>query len=194
MSTTSVRREQVAASLRDKEYRSALGTEGIDEHIPAQIRAMRQARGWSQKELAERLGMTQHGVSRLENPNYGKFTLATLKRLVPVFDVALVVKYVPFSQLVDELANLSPDDLAVPDYEHDLGLHPASGIDLTTLTSERGDDSTFGKILRFPPGGRSGLSLNYGGNNSYAREFTSPGDPYGMFANAQSDMPLIVER
>lgn len=125
VSMTSARVRQIIDSLRNKAYRAALVDEGIDEHIPAQIRAMRQARGWSQKELAQRLGIPQHGVSRLENPNYGRFTLATLKRLAPVFDVALVVKYVPFSEYADWMANLSPDDLAVPDYEHDPGLAPS---------------------------------------------------------------------
>jgi transcriptional regulator with XRE-family HTH domain len=108
--------------LRDKEYRDLFVAEEIATGLPFQIRAMRQARGWSQQELAERLGMTQEGVSRLESLNYGRYTLATLQRLASAFDVALTVRFVPFSELVDWAADLSPADLAVPDYEHDPGL------------------------------------------------------------------------
>ncbi len=132
MDIDSTRHEQIANSLQDKEYRDLFVTEEIDTGVPFQIRAMRQARGWSQKELATRLGMAQEGVSRLENPDYGKLTLTTLKRLASAFDVGLAVRFVPFSHLVDWAVNFSPEDLAVPDYEHDTGLHPVSGIDLTT--------------------------------------------------------------
>ena len=68
--------------------------------------------------------MTQEGVSRLESLDYGRYTLATLKKLASAFDVALVVRFEPFSQLVDSVVNLSPEDLAVPDFEHDPGLAP----------------------------------------------------------------------
>lgn len=119
---TSVRFRQIAASLRDKEYRDLVVAEEIDTGLPFQIRALRQAYGWSQKELATRLGITQEGVSRLESLSYGKYTLSTLKRLASAFDVALAVKFVPFSQLAAWMANMSPEDLAVPDYAHDTGL------------------------------------------------------------------------
>lgn len=137
MTTTSARREQIAASLQDKEYRDLFVAEEIDTGLPFQIRALRKDRGWSQRELAERVGMTQEGVSRLENLNYGRFTIATLKRLASVFDVALVVRFEPFSRLVDWTASLSPEDLAVPDYERDPGLRRAAFIE-TTQTARAG--------------------------------------------------------
>jgi transcriptional regulator with XRE-family HTH domain len=135
VTTTSARRNQLIASLRTKEDRDIFFEEEIDTGLPYQIRALRRDRGWTQKELAERLGMTQEGVSRLENPNYGKFTLSTLKRLASAFDVALVVRFEPFSHLVDWVANLSPDDMAVPDFEHDPGLMPNEPYVATTLTA-----------------------------------------------------------
>lgn len=170
MTTTSVRRKQIVASLRNKAYRDALAEEGINEGVPFQIRAMRQARGWSQKELAKRLGMTQHGISRLENPNYGKFTLTTLKRLAPIFDVALVVKYVPFSHLADAMANLSPTDLAVPDYEHDTALvpvyspqdttqkmnaYPGLRMDIAGIGRQFGAQTPIPHVYQVPTGGPS---------------------------------------
>ncbi len=133
---TSDKREQIVESLHDKEYRDAFVSEEIDTGLPFQIRALRNERGWSQKELAERVGMAQEGVSRLESLNYGKFTLTTLKRLASAFDVALVVRFEPFSSLVNWVADLSPDDLAVPDFDHDLGLDPVEDrIDHTARTT-----------------------------------------------------------
>jgi len=142
VSTTSARRGQIASSLRDKEYRDFFVTEEIDTGIPFQIRAIRQARGWSQEELAARMGLTQASISRLENPDYGRFSLATLKRLASAFDVALAVRFVPFSRLVDWATNLSSEDLAVPDYEHDARLYPAPD---PSLTAHHGVDITQGE-------------------------------------------------
>jgi hypothetical protein len=45
--------------------------------------------------------MTQNAVSRLESPNYGKPTITTLKRLAAALDVGLIVRFVPFSELID---------------------------------------------------------------------------------------------
>lgn len=119
---TSAKRKQIISSLCDKETRDIFFEEQIDSGLPYKIRALRRARGWSQKEFAERVGMTQEGVSRLENPNYGKFTLGTLKRLASTFDVALQVRFLPYSELVDWIIELNPEDLNVPDFDHDPGL------------------------------------------------------------------------
>jgi hypothetical protein len=53
--------------------------------------------------FADRLGIKyQNNVSaRLENPNYGKHSLTTLKKIAATCDVALVVWFVPFSRLLD---------------------------------------------------------------------------------------------
>jgi len=128
VNTTSARRRQIAASLQDKEGRDLFVAEEIDTGLSFQIRAMRLARHWSQLELGRRIGMTQEGISRLENPDYGKFTLSTLKRLASAFDVALMVRFAPFSQIVDRTVELSPEDITVPDFDHDSGLEPDTAL------------------------------------------------------------------
>jgi DNA-binding Xre family transcriptional regulator len=60
------------------------------------IRDMRLARGWTQTDLSERLGISQPNVSQWENPDYGQFTLKTLHRLAIVFGVDLVVEFSPY--------------------------------------------------------------------------------------------------
>ena len=157
MTTTSARREQIAASLRDKEYRDLFVEEEIDTGLPLQIRALRKDRGWSQKDLAQRVGMTQEGVSRLENLDYGKYTLTTLKRLASAFDVALVVRFEPFSRLVDWAVNLSPQDMEVPDFDHDPGFARGTGYFETQLTAEITPpirEDSIGRHLRLLPTAR----------------------------------------
>jgi transcriptional regulator with XRE-family HTH domain len=99
---------------------------------------MRDQRGWSQQQLAKEVGMNQNAISRLENPSYGKATITTLKRLAAIFDVAVVVRFVPFSQLVDwvsgttfEDKGLSSESLAVPNFsqeEEEVFLGPAGSL------------------------------------------------------------------
>jgi transcriptional regulator with XRE-family HTH domain len=67
-----------------------------------QIRSIRCQRGWSQSDLAKRLGTTQAAVSRLEDPSYGRFTLKTLLDLSRVFDTGLNVAFVSFVTMLHE--------------------------------------------------------------------------------------------
>jgi hypothetical protein len=67
--------------------------------------------------------MNQNAISRLESPDYGKPTLTTLKRLAGAMDVALIVRLIPFSELIDWVSGtrrvdfgLSTQSLAVPSF------------------------------------------------------------------------------
>jgi transcriptional regulator with XRE-family HTH domain len=84
---------------------------------------MRDREKLSQEQLAEIAGMNQNAISRLENPFYGRPTITTLKRIAAVLDVALVVRFVPFSRLVDWVSGtpfvdsgLSMESTAVPSF------------------------------------------------------------------------------
>jgi len=98
----------------------------LNKGLAYQLRAMREARGLSQEELAQLVDMPQTAISRLESPDYGKQTITTLKRLAKVHDVALVVRFVPFSKLVDWVSGtpylengLSSNAMAVPSFEQE---------------------------------------------------------------------------
>lgn len=99
------------------EYRHLLVSAAIKRGLAFQIQEMRRARGWTQQELAERLGTKQESVSLLENPDHGRYTITTLKRLASVFDVALDVRFESFSAFAEYLENMNPESLAVPSYE-----------------------------------------------------------------------------
>lgn len=117
-------REQIVESLANKEYRDAYVSEHIGQGIAFQIRATRKDRGWTQTELAARTDMKQARVSELENPDYESFTLKTLMRLASAFDVALIVRFAPFSALVDWSLGIADRDLAVPSFTDDIELRP----------------------------------------------------------------------
>jgi transcriptional regulator with XRE-family HTH domain len=128
----------IASSLSDKAYREAFVEQEIKVGVPFQIRALRTDRRWSQRKLGEIAGgMAQETVSQLENPNYGRMNIGTLLRLAAAFDCGLTVRFVPFSDLVDRAADVSPNALAVPSYANDKRLAgtPTETTTIQGLTS-----------------------------------------------------------
>ena len=132
---TSVR-DQIVESLADKEFRDLFVSERVGQRVAFQIRAMRKQRGWTQKELAQRIGTVQEVISKLEDPDYGKFTITTLLRLQSAFDVGLAVEYFPLSTIVDWSVNGAYSDLAVPAYTDDQRLWRSAATPLLQAISD----------------------------------------------------------
>jgi transcriptional regulator with XRE-family HTH domain len=76
----------------------------VVNEIASQIRGLRHENGWSQPSLADKVGTKQSQIYRLENTRTAKPTLTTLKKLAAAFDVGLVVRFVPFGEMVDWLS------------------------------------------------------------------------------------------
>lgn len=113
------RSEQIWKSLEDKEYREAFNLD-VDTGLAFQIRALREKKGWTQAELGEKAGgKAQETISQWENPNYGRYTLGSVKDLAIAFDVGLAVRFVPFSDLVNWNANLTPESIAPPSFDEE---------------------------------------------------------------------------
>jgi transcriptional regulator with XRE-family HTH domain len=113
------KREQIWESLRDTEYRHQFVEEEINVGIAFQIRSLRNRQNLRQVELADRLGGKQSLISSWENPDYGRYSLGTLKDLAKAFDVGLLVRFVPFSTLVDWALNLTSDTIAPPSFNEE---------------------------------------------------------------------------
>jgi transcriptional regulator with XRE-family HTH domain len=106
--------------LRKKAFRDAYVRAHIEQGIAHQIRILRLAKNWSQQKLALQLGSKgQSMIARLEDPSYGRYSLNTLIKLASVFDVALLIKFVPYSRLLWETENPSPKALNVESFEAD---------------------------------------------------------------------------
>lgn len=113
-------RNRLLGELRDKEYRDAYVEGHVRAGLAFQIRALRESRNWSQAEVGRRAGnKLQSVIARLENPDYGKFSLSTLLELASAFDVGLLVRFVPFSELLNQVSDLSIETLAVPNFDAD---------------------------------------------------------------------------
>lgn len=109
--------KRIWSKLRDKAYRDSYVAHSIGNRIAAQLYSMRSKRGWTQADLAEKASMLQPRISVLERSS-ANVSLKTLKRIASAFDVALVVKFIPFSQLARETAT-ETIDVAVPGFETD---------------------------------------------------------------------------
>lgn len=109
--------EKFKSDLADPEVRRLRVESQIRVGVPLQIRAMRELRGWTQQELAEKLETTQNTISRLENPKSMTPNVSTLQRLAEAFDVGLLVRFAPYSDFWDFSRKMSKDSVAVPDFE-----------------------------------------------------------------------------
>jgi transcriptional regulator with XRE-family HTH domain len=121
VSTDSDRREIYEKFQESKEYRDSFIAEHIYSRLPLKIRGLREQRGWSQKELGDKVGMAQAWVSKLEDPSYGKYTLATLLRLASAFDVGLDIDFDLFSNILEKALTLTPESFEVVSFADDPG-------------------------------------------------------------------------
>jgi len=107
--------------LKNKEFRDAFVRSHLTHGLAHQIRVLRIQRGWTQRELAEKLGLKgQSAVARMEDPSYGKLSIVTLLKLSSVFDVALSVRFQSYKKFLLEREDLSPAALKVESFENDI--------------------------------------------------------------------------
>src|SRR5690348_2150962 len=113
----SVISRRFADELTDKELRDAYLSAQTRTKLTSQIREVRNQRGWSQGDFARKLGKPQSNVSqRLENREYGQFTLNTLFEIAAAFDCGLVVEFVPYEDFLRRTHDLTPAHLRVASF------------------------------------------------------------------------------
>lgn len=158
-----ISRTNLLQKLKSKSYRDGYVAERVRVGIPFQIRALREAHGWTQGKLGEETGMKANVVSRLEDPEYGRLNLGTLLRLASAFDAALLVKFVPFSKLLREFEDVSPRALSSEDFREDLPALEdwASELDAAALVaaSSNGNVVPFRRTQEALSGGREIFSI-----------------------------------
>ena len=105
--------------MKNKEYRDSFVAAQIANTISAQINTMRQVRGWTQAELASRCNMRQPRISALEDPDFDNVEIGTLRRIASAFDVALTVRFVPFSEVARVASSMNSADFDVAEHGKD---------------------------------------------------------------------------
>jgi transcriptional regulator with XRE-family HTH domain len=123
----SMRSRKLAKRLRNnKEFRDGFVSAQLSVGLPLQIKALRKQMGWSQVRLAAESGMAQPTISAMENAGHEGFALSSLKKIASAFDVGLVVRFVPYGDLVHWNSEFSPDTFSVPTAKDDPVLNEVS--------------------------------------------------------------------
>jgi len=110
----------LTSEFGDKEYAHAYVEEFSNMAIAAQIKALRDQRGWTQKELAGFSGMKQERISALEDVNYEAWTAKTLSKLARSFDLTLKISFENFSACISDIDKISTESLKRTSREEDL--------------------------------------------------------------------------
>jgi transcriptional regulator with XRE-family HTH domain len=164
--------EALRHDLRQPEFSEGYAESFLDSFVATQLKVLREQNGWSQTQLAERMGKKQTVISRSERVNYSSWSISTLKQYARAFRLRLRVSFETYGSLIDEAANFSEENLRRTPRESDLvlngvaaGLAAHKPIQLVPMPEARTDASPF------PYGNASLVSLAQGmgslsGNNS----------------------------
>ena len=127
------KRRRLRENFADPNYRHGYVDAFFNTVLAAQIKALREREGLTQAQLAESIGTVQSGVSTLENVNYSRWSVRTLRKLARRFDLALVVKVASFGAALSEIDAFSEATLSPPSFNDDPQFHgPATVAGATT--------------------------------------------------------------
>lgn len=159
--------EQLLRSWMDREYRVEFTRERVRSSIALQIRALREQRNqMTQAQLGEAIGMAQTWISKLEDPEYGKMSVATLLRLAEAFDTDLEIKFRPYSRSLDELTKQDTNYFIVPSFEEELPsleIAAQGALASSTWTTPYGVMTERSAVANLSEGGMNGLVADHWG-------------------------------
>ena len=81
--------------LQDADFRARFEAADQAWDIALQLAALRQARGLTQKQVAELLGTKQQAIARLEDPAYTGHSLSMVRKYVEALGASLRLTIVP---------------------------------------------------------------------------------------------------
>jgi len=119
--------ERLRRDFLDREYRDAYAQDFLYTSIAAQIMTLREQRGLTQKQLAERIGSSQPHVSRIEryeDSGNANWSLETLRRIAAALDLRLRVSFESFGSLVSDSVSFSRESLQRSTFEQDEVFRP----------------------------------------------------------------------
>ncbi len=108
--------------LTNPEFSEGYAEAFENAYIATQIKVLREQNEWTQTELAERLSTKQTVISRIENVNYSKWNIGTLRKLARAFRLHLKVSFETYGSLIEDVENFSREGLRRPPRENDIAL------------------------------------------------------------------------
>jgi ribosome-binding protein aMBF1 (putative translation factor) len=90
--TGTTHRDSMCRRARNPAYRDAIAKLAPYEHLARLVIQRRAAAGWTQAELAARMGTSHSVISRIESGQHPT-SITTLERLAEAFDTRLVIGF-----------------------------------------------------------------------------------------------------
>ena len=87
--------KQMKRLKRNPNFAAAFDKRRTEAEVAFQIHRLREAKGWSQMDLAKKVGCSQQAVSAVEQAGYKRHSLPLLRRIAAVFDADVIVARVP---------------------------------------------------------------------------------------------------
>lgn len=138
---SSHRLTRLASKLSDKAYRGSYVVHQTRQFLARQMRALRGEK--SQKEFGEILGKPQSVVSRLEDPNYGKWALQSVFDVAISLDLAVIVRIVDYPTFLQFTSDMT-DAAACPEaYKQDVVDSLASATSAMAAMAESMDQHKY---------------------------------------------------
>ncbi len=93
-------KEVLEEELKDHEFRRAYEESEEEFAVAKEIIRLRIAKGWTQRELAERAHTSQPAIARLESGNYRNVSLSFLRKLGTALGAVPVVHMEPVEDIL----------------------------------------------------------------------------------------------
>ena len=87
--------KQMSRLRRNRAFASAFEKKRAEAEVAFQIRRLREAKGWTQNDLAKKAGCSQQEISAIEQAGYKRHSLPLLRRAAQVLDADVVVALIP---------------------------------------------------------------------------------------------------
>lgn len=167
-----------------KEARAAYVRSKLSVLLPAQIRALRLRRGKSQTEFGHDAEMKQARISALERIGAANFSVETLIQLASAFKVGLVIKFVPFSEMLQWENSFEADTFNVVSIEQDRAFIEPATCDSTVSTQI--------KTVEYPP--RYSMNGMQFFNQPLNSGLTNVNEPSPLlYSNTETFQPVEVQ-
>jgi DNA-binding XRE family transcriptional regulator len=79
----------------NRTFVAAFDKKRAEAEVAFQIRRLRESKGWSQKDLAKKVGCSQQAISAVEQAGYKRHSLPLLRRIAQVLNADVVVALIP---------------------------------------------------------------------------------------------------